>query len=218
MTRLLPVIALIAAAPALAEEKRSLDSHEHGVGTLNIAVDGNDVAMEFHAPGADIVGFEYAASTAEDRAAIDAAVAALARPLDLFALPAAAACSVTKASAGLEAEAEGHDAHHDDDGHDENGHDEHAHDDHGHGDHKDEEHAGAHDHDDHADEAGGHTEFHAEYALICYNSDALTEITFTYFDQFENAREVEVQVITATGAQAFEVARDTPVLDLRSLF
>jgi len=54
--------------------------------------------MELHAPGADIVGFEYSAETAQDRAKVDAAVAMLARPLDLFALPEAAGCSVAQAS------------------------------------------------------------------------------------------------------------------------
>ena len=91
MKHVFPLIAALAAAQATAEETRQLDAHEHGVGQLNIAVDGNTVAMEFHAPGADIVGFEHAAHDSADRAAVDAAVATLARPLDLFVLPAAAA-------------------------------------------------------------------------------------------------------------------------------
>jgi len=236
MKKAVSLIALIAACPALAEDKRALDAHEHGVGTLNIAVDGTTVAMAFEAPGADIVGFEYAAESDADLAAIDAAVATLSAPLDLFVMSEAAGCTVTAAEAALETEDdhgdEGHDDHdhddhaedghddhdHDDhaeDGHDEHDHDdhakkdddEHAHDDHGHDDHGDDDHA------DHADQAG-HTEFHAEYTLNCDNPDALTEITFAYFDSFPNALEVEVQMITASGAQAFEVERDTPVLDL----
>jgi len=42
----------------------------------------------------------------------------------------------------------------------------------------------------------------------------LTEITFAYFAAFPNAQEVEVQIISASGAQAFEVERDAPRLDL----
>ena len=64
----------------------------------------------------------------------------------------------------------------------------------------------------------GHTEFHAEYTLACADPDALTKITFAYFETFENARELAVQIITSSGAQAFEVERDAPSLDLRSLF
>jgi hypothetical protein len=171
------LIALVAAMPATAEESRQLDAHEHGVGTLNIAIEGTNVAMEFHAPGADL-------------AAIDAAVAILGAPLELFVLPDAASCSVVDAQAELEGEDE--------------------HDDHAEDDHND---AGDEDHEDHADEAG-HTEFHAEYILTCDSPDALTGITFAYFEAFPNAQEVEVQIITATGAQAFEVERDAPVLNL----
>ena len=188
----------ILAAPTLAENARQMDAHEHGVGQLNIAFDGDKIAMELHAPGADIVGFEYAAKSAEDRAAIDTAVATLARPLDLFAFPEAAGCSVVQASAGLESDE--------------------AHDDHD--DHKDESHTESEGHDDHEDHAedAGHTEFHAEYLLTCADVAAASEITFAYFETFSNALEVEVQVLLAGGATAFEVERDTPVLDLRSMF
>ncbi len=181
MKKLLTCLCFLAATGVAANDTRELDAHEHGVGQLDIAFDGAIVAMEFHAPGADIVGFEYKANSAEDRAAVDAAVATLARPLDLFVLPQAAGCSVVQAGAALEG----------DDGHD-------------------------HDHD-HADEKV-HSEFHATYTLNCAQPEALTEINFAYFDEFENALEVEVQVVTGAGAQAFEVVRDAPTLDLRSLF
>ncbi|MEP1535404.1 MAG: DUF2796 domain-containing protein [Paracoccaceae bacterium] len=229
MKHSLSLIALVAAMPAIAQDSRQLDAHEHGVGTLNIAIDGTTVAMAFEAPGADIVGFEYAAESDTDFAAIDTAIATLGAPLDLFVLPEAAACRVIEAKAELETEDDhddhGHDEHeeHADEKHDDHGHDEHEehadekHDEHDHDEH--EEHADEkhddHDHDDHADEAG-HTEFHAEYTLACDNPDALTQITFSYFESFPNALEVEIQVITDSGAQAYEVERDEPVLKLGS--
>jgi hypothetical protein len=190
-------LSAMAATPVFAQETRQLDAHEHGVAQLDIAMDGQQIAMELHAPGADIVGFEYAAESADDRAAVDNAVAALARPLDLFVLPDAAGCSVVQAAAGLESE-EVHDGEAEE-------HDEHARDD-----HKD-------DHDDHEEQAG-HTEFHAEYLLTCTDPDAATDITFAFFDAFPNALEVEVQLISDTGAKSFEVERDTPTLDLRGMF
>lgn len=250
-------LALLAAtalvSPAFAESTRQLDAHEHGVGQLNIAIDGTTVAMELTAPGADIVGFEYAPTSAEDRAAVEAAIATLAKPLDLFVMPAAAECTVTEASAELELEIE--DAHeHDAHGHDDHGHEEvadtHDHDhghekeevadahDHDHG-HEKEEVADAHDHDhdhghekevvadahdhDHGEEAHAadeatHSEFHAAYQMTCANPTGVSGITFAYFDTFENALELEVQVVTAAGAQAFEVERDDPTLDLANLY
>lgn len=175
MRALVPVLYATMAMPAIAQESRQLGAHEHGVGELNIAVDGRTVAMEFHAPGADIVGFEYEADSDGDRVAIEAAVALLARPLDLFVLPDAAECTVIQARAELEGE-----AHHG---------------------------AGAR-----------HSEFHAEYEMTCAAPKAISEITFAYFDAFENAREIKVQIVTVSGAQAFEVERDAPTIDLRGVF
>ncbi len=216
MKHVLPTTLLLLATPAFAEDTRALEAHEHGVGALNIAVDGETVAMEFHAPGADIVGFEYEATSAEDRAAIDDAVAILAKPLDLFVLPTAAACNVVQASAALESE-EAHDDH--DHGHDDHGEaDGHDHDEHGHEDHADADKHDEHGHDGHAEAEASHTEFHAEYTLACGNPDALTGIEFAYFEAFENARELEVQIVTTSGAQAFDVTRDDPMLDLRDMF
>jgi hypothetical protein len=190
-------LSMLAASPVFAQETRQLDSHEHGVGQLDIAIDGSQVAMELHAPGADIVGFEYGAESDEDVASVDAALLVLAQPLDLFVVPDAAQCSVVDARAELESEDE-------------------------HGDHKEggedhgEENHDDHDGEDHVEEAG-HTEFHAEYLLECGDITALSEISFAYFTAFPNALEVEVQVISDTGATAFEVERDAPTLDLRDL-
>ncbi|PYG28094.1 zinc uptake protein ZrgA [Pelagimonas varians] len=193
------VLAVISGAPAFSETARQLDAHEHGVGQLNIAFDGAQVAMELNAPGADVVGFEYAAKSAQDRAAVDAAVGSLARPLELFVLPDAAGCSVVQAAAELEVD------------HEEEHVEGHEEDDHGHDDHAEDE------HDDH-DEEAGHTEFHAEYLLTCAKPTAITDITFAYFDVFPNAREVEVQIISDSGATSFEVERDAPVLNLHGMF
>ncbi|MEX0340874.1 MAG: DUF2796 domain-containing protein [Arenibacterium sp.] len=190
----LPFLFALVVSPALADETRQLDAHEHGTGALNIAVSGTTVAMELRAPGADIVGFEYAAKSAEDRAAIDEAVAKLARPMALFGLPEAAACSVTAARAALESE-EDHDEH----------------------DHAGEDKHDDHDPNDHAAESA-HSEFHAEYVMICATPEALTEITFAYFEQFKNAETLEVQIATETGARAADVTRDAPMLDLRGMF
>ena len=202
MKQILPLILVICAAPAVAQQTRQLDAHEHGIGELRIAIDGGHVVMELHAPGADIVGFEYEAETAEDRAAIDAAIALLARPQEIFVLPTAAECTVTHASAELEGE--DHDEHGEDDHED---HDGETHEDHAEDDHK-----------DHDEDEESHTEFHAEYLLTCSNPDAITGIEFAYFDRFEGARELEVQVVTITGAKAFEITRDAPSLDLSGMF
>ena len=213
------------AVSAEAQEHRELDAHVHGVTTLNIAIEGDGIAMELEAPGADIVGFEHPATSDADRAAIAAAEEALAAPLGLFAFPEAAGCRVTAATVSLVTE----EGHHDEDGHAEHGHDEAADGD----DHHDEaagsDHAHDHDeaaeahHDDEADEdghahegEGGHTEFRATYALVCENIEAVTGIEFPYFEAFPNAEEVELNVVDDHGAHAFEVERPSPSVDLSS--
>jgi hypothetical protein len=193
------VATALVASPLSAKETRHADSHEHGVGELNIAFEDNSVALELHAPGSDIVGFEYAARSQEDHAAIDAVVAKLSDLGNIVALPANAGCNVVDAHAALKGEDE----------HDDNKHDDHAgHEEEKHADHDDEEH----------EEDAEHTEFQVEYSLECINPSALVEMTFTYFKTFPNALELEVQAITANGAGAFEVMRDAPTLDLRDLF
>ena len=59
---------------AAAEETRQVDKHEHGVGELNIAVEGSAINLEFMIPGADIVGFEYEAKSDSDIALVNTAL------------------------------------------------------------------------------------------------------------------------------------------------
>ena len=181
---------ILSATSSLAEETKQLDAHEHGVGQLNIAFSANKIAMELHAPGSDIVGFEYGAKTDADHAAIDTAIETLSDPSKLFVFPKVASCTIIEAKAKLESEDAAH----------------------GHDDHDDDE-----DHDDH-DEEPGHTEFHAEYLLECGNLSAISEITFSYFEIFPNALELEIQVVSDKGATAFEVEREVAKLDLRGVF
>lgn len=199
----------ILTAGAAHTQTRELDAHQHGHGALNIAFEGASVAMELEVPGADIVGFEHPAESDADRALIDAAIAQLAKPLELFAMPAAAGCTVTAANVALLGE-DDHDEHGDDhkDEHADDHKDEHD------DDHKD-EHADDHK-DEHADEEGeeGHNEFHAEYALTCADSSAIDAIEFVYFERFPNAAELDIQLISDKGAKGFEVERDEPRLDL----
>lgn len=206
---LLSAITLIAATVAASDaaEKRELGAHLHGFGSLNIAIEGDTVAMELEAPGADIVGFEHAATSEKDRAAIATAISGLAKPLDLFVLPASAGCTVTAANVALIGENEPHGEDHHEEHHSDDKHAKHE----GHSKH--EEHAT---HKEHGDEES-HTEFHAEYTLECTDPSALDRIEFAYFERFPSAKELAVQIISDKGAQAFEVERDAPVLDLRRM-
>ncbi|ATG41615.1 DUF2796 domain-containing protein [Phaeobacter piscinae] len=196
MKRTLSLLAVVAALPALAEGTRELDAHEHGVGTLNIAIEDTTVSMEFEAPGADIVGFEYTAKSEADISAVNAALASLSSPLQLFAVPDSALCSMVDAHAAL-AGGEEHEDHADEHAHEEHEHEEHD-----------------SDHNDSHAEHAAHSEFHANYTLDCAKPEALSNMTFAYFTAFPHAQSVDVQVIKSTGARAYQVDRNAPVLNL----
>ena len=191
------VIAVALCAPALAEEAhRELGAHVHGHGTLNIAIEDKRVSMELEAPGMDIVGFEHAATTAAQKAAVEEAKTQLASPLSVLALPAAAACSLATADVKLESE-------------------------HAHGDDHDHDAKDQHDHSGHdpegkaqAKDAGGHNHFHVAYTFDCSNPVELTGITFDYFKLFAGAQGLTVNVVTGKGQSKYEVSRDKPTLDL----
>lgn len=175
-------------------QHRELGAHEHGRGTLNIAIEGTRVSMELEVPGADIVGFEHEAKTKKQKVAVDKAKAQLAAPLALFVLPAAAGCKVEETK--VEIETGDHDAK---------------------GDPKvateaPKDAAKAADHDDH-----GHSQFHVEYALACTQPASLTGIEFAYFRTFAAAQRLNVNVITSKGQTKFEVTRAKPRIDLAGM-
>lgn len=189
--------------PALAEgEKRELGAHEHGHSALNIAIEGDRIEMELIAPGADIVGFEHAAESEEDKMALEQAEAMLGNPLSLFAFSSDAGCAVESASVEIEGE-----EHHDDHADEADAEEEH---------HEGGEHAET-DHEDHEGEAS-HNEFHAAYALTCSAPDALDGIDFAaFFDSFAGAEEIEVTVISEKGQSSYEVERDAATVDLQAM-
>ena len=195
--RLLLTTALVTCLPALAlaaeDGHTELGAHEHGAGVFNVAIEGKTVSMELESPGADIVGFEHAAKSDKDKAAIEAAKATLKDLAKVVALPAAAGCKL--AAAKVELHSEGGD-----------------HDDHDHG--KKAEKHDDHDHGKHAEEEGGHTEFHAEYQLNCSRPESLTGFSFAYFDTFQNARELEVSIAGPSGQKRLEATRDNNRVDL----
>ena len=79
------------------------DPHQHGVGQLNVAIQGDHVEIELETPGADIVGFEHPPRTAEQKKAVQDAATILRNGSAIFVFPAAARCKLekTKVESGL---------------------------------------------------------------------------------------------------------------------
>lgn len=184
----LALVTSLAALPLGAETNRHADAHEHGVSTLELAIEHHRIEMNLTSPGADIVGFEYKAESDADKDAVEAAIRLMLVPENVVTLPDAAECRLAEVLAHLH----GHDAHEDED--------------HDHGDEEHEDHAEEHD--------AEHSEFHVRYIFDCAHPEDLTAIRFPFFATFANAKEIEAQFVTETGAGAAEVERDAPELSL----
>lgn len=63
-----------------------------------------------------------------------------------------------------------------------------------------------------------HTEFHADYLVHCEDISAANVVEFAYFERFERARKLQVQLSSDAGESAFEVEREMPVLKLPASF
>lgn len=105
MTRCALAAALVLAAaalPARAEERREAAPHQHGAGTLSIAIEGSRLELELDAPAADVIGFEHAPRDDAERARAAEAFARFKDAGRLFRLDAAAGCTATTIDVELE--------------------------------------------------------------------------------------------------------------------
>ena len=188
--------------PAMAQQS----AHVHGIADVNLAIEGDELEIEFISPSEGIVGFEYEPSTHAEKHAVEDAIALLRKPSNLFDLPATADCHLHEVEAERHAEGD-HDDH---DGHK----DEHAHEDHDdHDDHKDEHAHDDHNHDGHDEEV--HSEFHAHYHFDCANPSAITEIGLTLFKTWPGIEKVRVQALTASGQTGGNIEAKDPVIRLQ---
>ncbi|VVN47538.1 hypothetical protein PS862_04622 [Pseudomonas fluorescens] len=179
---LLP-LAVAHAADEHDHEHGSLGAHEHGVGRLNAALDGQNLELELESPAMNLVGFEHAAATDADKARVAAVRAQLEKPLELFNLPKAAGCVV--ATQALESPLFGGKPDADDDHH-EDAKDEHHHD---------------------------HSEIHAHYQFSCSSPGALKTLDLAnIFNVFPATRKIQVQLISPSGQQGVEVTAKAAAL------
>ncbi|RMR10661.1 hypothetical protein ALP17_04027 [Pseudomonas savastanoi] len=184
---LLPLVAAHAAEEhdhdhAHGDEHGSLGAHEHGVGRLDVVLEGKKLEFEFESPAMNIVGFEHVAASDEDKAKVAKARELLLKPNALFSIADAANCSAT--SVTLKSPLFGDK---DDD------HDEHAD-------------AGDADHHEHS-EIHGHYTFVCDAPAVLKKLD-LSQI----FKTFPDTRKLQVQLISPGGQSGAEVIAANPTL------
>ena len=82
-------------------KKKTLDTHIHGVSTLNIVQEGNTLLFEFEMPGNDIVGFEYEAKQESDIEKVENAINVLSDYKNMISPSGSAECKIQSYSANV---------------------------------------------------------------------------------------------------------------------
>ncbi|WP_248769271.1 DUF2796 domain-containing protein [Pseudomonas sp. MWU12-2345] len=190
------LLPLVAAQAHEAHEHGSLGAHEHGVGRLNAALDGQTLELELQSPAMNLVGFEHPATSDADKAKVAAVRALLDKPLELFNLPKGAGCVV--ANQELQSPLFGDPA---------------------------PEEADDDDDDDHAPEAAAgtqpavaehhhdHSEIHAHYQFTCTTPAALKTLDLgQVFKTFPATHKIQVQLISGSGQQGVDVTPEAATL------
>ena len=215
-------------------------AHEHGAAELLLSSEGRDVQITFNAPAQSLVGFETAAVTEEQKAAVARAEAILMAPRDLFSLE-GNTCKLIDSTVDVSSlvgignapsQPEAHADHSDEQADHATGHagdDEHTeeHADHAeeHADDHDEGHASTsdnhaherHDHDDDGDasNADSHSDVSASYTFECQSDEALTRITFNR-DGFPLGLErIDVLWVADWGQGAGQATPQSPSVNLQ---
>ncbi len=180
----LPLAASILLLPlsVLAEEHAA---HEHGHGQLNLALDGQQLLIELHAPAADLVGFEHAARTTQEQQQQAQALAQLQQGDRLFVLPAAAGCQLQQQQVHDHQDAQ---AEHTTDA-------SHA------------EEAG-HEHE----EAHQHSDIRAEYTFVCQQPEQLNSLTLTLFSHYPTLEKLSLQAILPGMPDRNELSASQPTV------
>jgi len=178
-------LAIACSTPAIAQQS----AHVHGFASINLAIDDEELQIEFVSPAESIVGFEYEPSNASERKAVADAIALLRNPAKLFVLPASAGCELHE----VEAERHAEDDHEEHAKHDEHG-DENAHED--------------------SDAGESHSEFHVHYHFDCKNT-AIESIGMPLFETWPQIEEVRVQALTPRGQSGGNIDASDPVIRLQ---
>ena len=192
-------------------------AHEHGAAELLLSSEGRDVQIIFNAPAQSLVGFETAAVTEEQKAAVTRAKAILMAPRDLFALEGnscvqidatvdfSSLISVGNAPSQSEAHTDHSDEHADDHDEDHAGtSDQHAHEN--------------HDHDDDGDasDANSHSDVSASYTFECESDEALTRVVFNRDGLPFGLERIDVMWVADWGQGAGQATPQSPSVNLQN--
>ena len=200
-------------------EHREHDAHEHGHGTLDIALEGEELVVELRIPAVNVVGFEHAPRDDAEREAVRQAMVPFGDAASVLVLPAEAECEVEKVDAeifSMTHEDDEEEGHRDEDGHDhegdENG-DGHGTDEHAKDEHEEHE-EDAHEEHDPDSGAEAHSEMHATYQFHCHAPGRIGRVDVRVFEHLRDAEEIDVRIVTPTAQLATELNPGSTVVEL----
>lgn len=199
---------------AVAADKRQHGSHEHGTAKLDVAIEQNALYIALDTPAANIIGFEHAPVTKEQKASLRNGITQLKQGGALFITPQAAGCRLADADVESPFTSPEQHAHSDEHGHEKShakhDHDKHKHEEHGHHDKHDHDKHERHGHEHAAQEV--HADFRASWQFDCKNAGAIKQLNIRIFDKFPDMQRLQVQTITSERQGGTILTSSNPVL------
>jgi len=175
------------AEKAKGNETRSAESHTHGDASLAVVVEGSKVIVELETPLYNLVGFEHAAETEKQKAAVIKAESVLSGGAPLFMFNVEAGCDAPDISGSVKLDID---------------HDHTKNDTHNEGDIEDN-----HDPDAHKDVV-------LQYEYICSSPKALKNVTVMLFEYFENLTELDLVYLAPNTQKQGDLSAAKPRMDL----
>lgn len=167
------------------EHNHSLAAHVHGVATLNIALEEQQLELQLDSPAMNLVGFEYHPSSAADKQTVADAERTLKDEQLLFKLTKDAQCALSAVNIDNDLTEHTDEAHHAD-----------------HADHAD-------DQDEHQ-----HSDIQVNYRFTCAEPNKLTGIDLAgFFKAFPLTEKINVQLVTSETQQGSELSASHTTLN-----
>ena len=165
---------------------RSAEAHSHGGAVLSVAADNNAIVMELETPLYNLLGFEYAPKTPEEKTRVSEVEARLARPENLMSFNAEAGCTYDKPVHKIMLFEE----------------------------HADHEHEDDHGSDHEEDHGSDHKDVILEYGLKCKAMSKLKKIEVSLFEEFPFFKELELVYLGPSQQMSVELSSSRPNADL----
>ncbi|RXZ31084.1 DUF2796 domain-containing protein [Oxalobacteraceae bacterium CAVE-383] len=175
------IAALSIATAAVAHE-----AHVHGVGKLDVALDGSTLSLHLDSPLINLLGFEHAATSAPDRQAAQKMGVQLRAADQVFVTTPAAQChatAVTLMSAALDPALLG-------------------------------QKPAAADANKKAADHDGHADLDADFVFSCAHPEQLRAIDVKLFDLYPGFHRIDVQAVTPKGQSAATLAPGSSMVAL----